>query len=142
MEAIIHLLEQIYASSLTPVQLDSIKSKISFAKSTFHQPRKLHWDEQDVVLITYADQFMEAERHTLATLTSFFERRLQSTFNVVHLLPFYPYSSDDGFSVIDYHQVNPIVGSWQDISRLHQSTRLMFDFVCNHISAHSKWLSG
>lgn len=142
MEAIIHLLEQIYASSLTPVQLDSIKSKISFAKSTFHQPRKLHWDEQDVVLITYADQFMEAERHTLVTLTSFFERRLQSTFNVVHLLPFYPYSSDDGFSVIDYHQVNPIVGSWQDISRLHQSTRLMFDFVCNHISAHSKWLSG
>ncbi len=141
MEAITHLLEEIYASSLTQAQLDTIKSKIIFAKSTQQQQRKLHWDEQDVVLITYADQFMEAEQPTLVTLTSFFEQRLQTTFNLVHLLPFYPYSSDDGFSVIDYHQVNPIVGSWQHISRLNQSTRLMFDFVCNHISAHSKWLA-
>ncbi|NDL64461.1 alpha-amylase family glycosyl hydrolase [Acerihabitans arboris] len=142
MEAITHLLEEIYTSSLTQAQLDTIKSKISFAKSTQQQPRKLHWDEQDIVLITYADQFMAAEQPTLATLTTFFEQRLQATFNLVHLLPFYPYSSDDGFSVIDYHQVNPIVGSWQHISRLNQSTRLMFDFVCNHISAHSKWLAG
>lgn len=142
MEAITQLLAEIYPSSLTQAQLDTIKSKISFAKSTQQQPRKLHWDEQDVVLITYADQFMAAEQPTLATLTTFFEQWLQSTFNLVHLLPFYPYSSDDGFSVIDYHQVNPIVGSWHHISRLNQSTRLMFDFVCNHISAHSTWLAG
>lgn len=142
MDAINQLLEDIYASSLTQAQLDIIRSKISFAKTTQQQPRKRHWDEQDVALITYADQFMAAEEPTLATLTAFFEQRLQNTFNLVHLLPFYPYSSDDGFSIIDYHQVNPIVGSWQHISRLHQSTRLMFDFVCNHISAHSRWLTG
>ena len=140
MEAITRLLKEIYASSLTQAQLDTIKSRITFAKSTLQQPRKNHWDQNDVVLITYADQFMEAEQPTLSTLTTFFDQRLKQTFNVVHLLPFYPYSSDDGFSVIDYHQVNPIVGSWQNISRLHESTRLMFDFVCNHISAHSKWL--
>ncbi len=142
MEAISRLLEEIYASSLSQVQLDTIKSKISFAKSTHQQPRKTHWDQQDIVLITYADQFMEAEKPTLETLTTFFESRLADTFSLVHLLPFYPYSSDDGFSVIDYHQVNPIVGSWQHISRLNAATRLMFDFVCNHISAHSKWLKG
>lgn len=140
MEAITRLLKEIYASSLTQAQLDTIKSQITFAKSTLQQPRKKHWDQNDVVLITYADQFMEAEQPTLSTLTTFFDQRLKRTFNLVHLLPFYPYSSDDGFAIIDYHQVNPIVGSWQNISRLHESTGLMFDFVCNHISAHSKWL--
>ncbi|TKI05054.1 DUF3459 domain-containing protein [Martelella alba] len=142
MEAITRLLEEIYASSITQAQLDTIKSQVSFAKSTLQQSRKAHWDQKDVMLITYADQFMEAEQPTLATLTRFFDQRLRNTFNLVHLLPFYPYSSDDGFSVIDYHQVNPIAGSWQHISALHESTRLMFDFVCNHISAHSKWLAG
>ncbi|CAK8740025.1 Glucosylglycerate phosphorylase [Sodalis praecaptivus] len=60
----------------------------------------------------------------------------------MHLLPFYPYSSDDGFSVIDYQQVNPIVGSWQQIGQLNRSTRLMLDFVCNHMSAESRWVKG
>lgn len=142
MEAITSLLEQIYGDTLDPAQRDTIKSKITFAKSTQLHTRKAHWDEQDVVLITYADQFMEAEKPTLETLTTFFDRHLKQTFSLVHLLPFYPYSSDDGFSVIDYHQVNPIVGSWQHISRLSESTRLMFDFVCNHMSAHSQWLKG
>ncbi|TCL04990.1 MULTISPECIES: alpha-amylase family glycosyl hydrolase [Sodalis] len=142
MEAITQLLEEIYASSLTQAQLDTIKSKINFAKSTLQQPRKSHWDQKDVVLITYADQFMEAEQPTLVSLTTFFQQRLKETFNLIHLLPFYPYSSDDGFAVIDYHQVNPIVGSWQHISILNEYARLMFDFVCNHISSHSKWLAG
>ncbi|MGG1576238.1 alpha-amylase family glycosyl hydrolase, partial [Fictibacillus sp. NRS-1165] len=55
------------------------------------------------------------------------------------LLPFYPYSSDDGFSVIDYKNVNPIAGDWEDVDSLTKVTRLMFDYVCNHISAKSSW---
>ncbi|ORM63799.1 sugar phosphorylase [Mixta calida] len=92
-----------------------------------------------MVLITYADQFREPEAPTLATFSRFYQQHLQSTFNLVHLLPFYPWSSDDGFSVIDYHQVNPICGEWRNVAELHTHTRLMFDFVCNHISAHSPW---
>lgn len=94
------------------------------------------------MLITYADPFMEAEKPTLDTFTTFFNHRLRSTFSLVHLLPFYPYFSDDGFSVIDYQQVNPIIGSWQQIGQLNRSTRLMFDVVCNHMSAESRWVKG
>jgi sucrose phosphorylase len=54
--------------------------------------------------------------------------------NGVHLLPFYPYSSDDGFSVIDYKQVNPALGVWDDVARVGQNF-LMFGSVINHISA-------
>jgi len=93
------------------------------------------------VLITYADQFREADKPTLSTFSRFYQQHLQSTFPLVHLLPFFPWSSDDGFSVIDYHQVDPVCGDWQDIARLHQETRLMFDFVCNHMSAKSAWFS-
>ncbi|WP_281418209.1 alpha-amylase family glycosyl hydrolase [Candidatus Sodalis endolongispinus] len=142
MEAITRLLTEIYPAALSQGQLDTIKSQISFAKSTPHQARKAHWDEDDVVLITYADQFMEAEKPTLNTFTTFFNHRLRTTFSLVHLLPFYPYSSDDGFSVIDYQQVNPIIGSWQQIGELNLTTRLMFDFVCNHMSAESRWVKG
>jgi sucrose phosphorylase len=60
----------------------------------------------------------------------------------VHILPFYPYSSDDGFSVIDYWQVDPSLGEWDDVARLGQSFRLMFDAVINHISRHSRWFEG
>ena len=54
---------------------------------------------------------------------------------------FYPWSSDDGFSVIDYHEVAPETGTWQDVAELKQSTSLMFDFVCNHMSAKSAWFA-
>ncbi|WP_041867274.1 alpha-amylase family glycosyl hydrolase [Sodalis glossinidius] len=142
MEAITRLLRKIYPATLSQGQLDTIKGQISFTKSTPHQARKAHWDEDDVVLITYADQFMEAEKPTLDTFTTFFNHRLRNTFSLVHLLPFYPYSSDYGFSVIDYQQVNPIVGSWQQIGELNLTTRLMFDFICNHMSAESRWVKG
>ena len=57
----------------------------------------------------------------------------------VHILPCFPYSSDDGFSVIDYQQIDPALGDWADVARLGGRYRLMFDFVANHISQHSAW---
>ncbi len=62
--------------------------------------------------------------------------------STVHILPFFPYSSDDGFSVIDYLAVNPDLGTWDDIARLRGDFKLMFDAVINHISAHSAWFQG
>lgn len=41
--------------------------------------------------------------------------------------------------MIDYHRVAPETGEWGDIAELKQSTNLMFDFVCNHMSAKSEW---
>jgi sucrose phosphorylase len=75
----------------------------------------------------------------LQTLTRFSERYLSGLVNGIHLLPFFPYSSDDGFSVIDYRAVNPAFGSWDDISQLGRGFRLMFDAVINHVSAQHEW---
>ncbi|CAH6167322.1 alpha-amylase family glycosyl hydrolase [Pantoea agglomerans] len=141
METITDLIDKIYAGTFPEATFARLLADIATARKAIKLPRKAHWDEQDVVLITYADQFREADKPTLSTFSRFYQQHLQSTFPLVHLLPFFPWSSDDGFSVIDYHQVDPLCGDWQDIARLHQETRLMFDFVCNHMSAHSAWFS-
>lgn len=98
------------------------------------------WNQQDVVLITYADQIRSLDQSPLVALREFLlDYDLAGVINTVHLLPFYPFSSDDGFSVIDYHEVDPTVGSWDDVDSLGLSFRLMFDLVLNHISQQSDW---
>ncbi|MEM6051858.1 alpha-amylase family glycosyl hydrolase [Erwinia sp. P7711] len=139
MDIITPLLDKIYDGTFPRHCMEKLEEAIRHARNTLDHQRKAHWDEKDVVLITYADQFRESEAPTLRTLSRFYQQHLQSSFNIVHLLPFFPYSSDDGFSVIDYHRVNGICGEWSDVAELHQQTRLMFDFVCNHMSAHSAW---
>ncbi|WP_315313530.1 alpha-amylase family glycosyl hydrolase [Pantoea vagans] len=141
MDTITDLIEKIYAGTFPEATFARLQADIATAREAIKLPRKPHWDEQDVVLITYADQFREAGKPTLSTFSRFYQQHLQSTFPLVHLLPFFPWSSDDGFSVIDYQQVDPQCGDWQDIARLHQETRLMFDFVCNHMSSQSAWFS-
>jgi glycosidase len=98
------------------------------------------WDERDVVLITYADQVRSPGKPPLATLREFLlDERWDELLTTVHLLPFYPYSSDDGFSVTDYRAVDPQVGSWGDVARLGEWFDLAFDFVLNHVSRESQW---
>ena len=94
---------------------------------------------RDAILITYADQVVRPGEAPLVTLRKFMENRTQTLLNTVHLLPFYPSSSDDGFSVIHYKEIAPGLGSWEDIADLGRSHRLMFDAVCNHVSQYHYW---
>lgn len=118
-----------------------LNARIENARKVITKKRKPHWDESDVVLITYADQFHSEKEKPLPTFNRFYSRWLASIFSHVHLLPFYPWSSDDGFSVIDYYKVAEETGDWQDIAALNKSCQLMFDFVCNHMSAKSEWFA-
>lgn len=95
--------------------------------------------EKDAILITYGDMVQQPGQKPLATLAEFLPRYLSDIISTIHLLPFFPYSSDDGFSVIDYKQVNPAWGDWPDVAAIGRSFRLMFDAVVNHISAESSW---
>ena len=95
--------------------------------------------EGDSVLITYADQLREPDTLPLEALTRFCDQYLSGLVSTIHILPFYPYSSDDGFSVINYHAVNPEFGDWTHISRLSQNFLLMFDAVINHASVQHEW---
>ncbi len=103
------------------------------------QASRFVFDQRDIFLITYPDIVRSGQATPLATLHAFLHDHLPRTFSFIHLLPFYPYSSDDGFSVIDYLQVDPKLGDWDDISHLAKDSRLMFDAVVNHISAKSEW---
>ncbi|CCJ75462.1 Putative sucrose phosphorylase [Cronobacter muytjensii 530] len=140
-DVIRHLITRIYGDTFSDAHFIALEKAISQTRSEISAPRKKGWDETDVVLITYADQFSAPGEKRLATLQRFFNDWLKPFFSHIHLLPFYPWSSDDGFSVVDYHRVDPQCGDWDDIARLNQHARLMFDFVCNHISAKSDWFA-
>ena len=101
---------------------------------------RLH--EADAVLITYADQVTSANEPPLETLHRFIGGHLAEAVTGVHLLPFYPYSSDDGFSVVDYGLVDADLGDWSHLTSLADDFRLMFDAVINHVSAQSRWFQG
>lgn len=135
------LINHIYGESFSDAHLDVLLTKLEKAAVNITEKRKSGWDEKDVVLITYADQFSAKGEKALPVFTRFYNEWLSRTFSHVHLLPFYPWSSDDGFSVIDYHEVAPETGTWQDVAELKQSASLMFDFVCNHMSAKSEWFA-
>jgi sucrose phosphorylase len=96
-------------------------------------------NEKDVVLITYGDNIQTTNKNSLQSLFKFADEYLDKAINIIHILPFYPYSSDDGFSVIDYKKVNPVLGDWKDIEDIGQKFNLMFDLVANHISSESIW---
>ncbi|MBL9212339.1 MAG: sugar phosphorylase [Opitutaceae bacterium] len=95
--------------------------------------------EHDALLITYADQVTAPGETPLHTLGDFARVHLSGVVSGLHLLPFYPWSSDDGFSVKDYHAVDPAYGTWDDIRRLGAGFDLMFDAVFNHLSVESPW---
>lgn len=98
------------------------------------------WNERDVVLITYGDQISSDELNPLQTLQRFLtERDLPRLINTVHFLPCFPYTSDDGFSVVDYRTVDPELGDWQDVAAIGSDCQLMLDLVLNHISQESEW---
>ncbi|MCP4407052.1 MAG: sugar phosphorylase, partial [Gammaproteobacteria bacterium] len=56
--------------------------------------------ERDTILITYGDMVRQAGERPLQTLSGFAQKHLADVVSTVHILPFYPYSSDDGFSVV------------------------------------------
>ncbi|WP_392344859.1 sugar phosphorylase [Pseudoalteromonas prydzensis] len=112
-------------------------------------PHKNRWDQQDVILIAYGDSIMryrDADQAVavpseppLHTLHRFMKNQCAGTINALHILPFYPYSSDEGFSVMNYVQVNESLGSWDDIQGIAQDVKLMADLVINHCSSRSRW---
>lgn len=98
-----------------------------------------HWDEKDSILICYGDSVLEPDQKPLASLKSFLDTYTKDMIDGVHILPFYPFTTDDGFSVLDYSTVNPSLGDWDDIVAIADNYSLMSDLVINHCSARSLW---
>lgn len=96
-------------------------------------------NEKDIMLITYGDNVQQEGKSHLQTLKNFVDTYCLPEINTTHILPCFPYTSDDGFSVTDYYEIDPNLGTWEDIKSLSETTNLMFDAVVNHMSKSSKW---
>jgi len=127
----------IYKENYSAGILESLVNVLSSYKQTELGGSK--WDEKDVVLITYGDSIKTDGEAPLQTLNSFLKKHLKEQLSVVHILPFFPYSSDDGFSVIDFREVNPELGEWEDVEALSETFDLMADLVINHASSKGEW---
>ncbi len=140
-DRIFPLLQQLYSPQQAVTYHQQILDMLGKVKLT-HVGADHYFSERNITLITYGDTLQKAGEAPLKTLHHFLKQRLKDVITTVHILPFYPYSSDDGFSVIDYYAVNPKLGTWEDVQHLSSDFRLMFDAVINHMSAESKWFKG
>ncbi len=122
--------------SLAKELINIIGKKRKFKKPIF---AKNLWSEDDIMLITYGDSISKNEEKPLLTLNNFLNKELKNLFSIVHILPFFPYSSDDGFAVKDYYSVNQNLGDWKAINEISKNFKLMSDLVINHMSSESKW---
>jgi glucosylglycerate phosphorylase len=133
-------LAAIYPNDVAEAVVQRVETMLERFKNEGGTPvSKRPLTQRDVMLITYADQVHEPNSPPLRTLAEFLETHLVDEISAVHLLPFYPWSSDDGFSVKDFFAVDPKFGDWPDVRRIGEHFDLMFDAVFNHMSAQGDW---
>jgi sucrose phosphorylase len=143
-DRVCHHLSVIYAGIELPITNAELANQLlhtmGLSDQEFHTKSHQNlWSQEDVVLITYGDSLEQQGEPPLRTLHHFLSENCSEIVNSVHILPFFPYSSDDGFSVIDYSSVNEALGDWRDITAIADDYRLMSDLVINHCSARSAW---
>ncbi|MCW8092440.1 sugar phosphorylase [Alteromonas sp. ASW11-130] len=145
-EKVMHHLDAIYADVPLDMPIGKLATQLIETIGIKNEedivmpgPYVNYWDEEDIIMITYGDSVIQEGETPLTTLYNFLNKYCNTTINNVHILPFFPYSSDDGFSVIDYSSVNESLGSWEEVSRIAKDYGLMADLVINHCSARSAW---
>ena len=128
----------LYGAERAPQVLERLQKIMAEYRARVPAP-KGELTERDSILITYGDQVQSPDEKPLQILGRFCSQYLSGIVGGIHILPFYPWTSDDGFSVSDYRKVDPVLGDWEDISRLGQDFRMMFDAVINHASVQHEW---
>ena len=140
------LIEFIYGSELAP----SVEKRVTQLQDQWASlitapdvpSGRLPLSQDDVVMICYGDSIKKQGMSPLQALKEFSDLWLREMISGIHILPFSPYTSDDGFSVVDYREINPDLGDWDDVEDLGEKFNLMFDLVLNHCSASSPWFKG
>ena len=99
------------------------------------------WSADNTYVITYGNSIIDGEHKPLSLLQDFLTENLKGVIKGVHILPYFPYTSDDGFSITDYRVVDSGLGGWEDIERISREFRLMSDLVLNHCSSQSHWFN-
>jgi sucrose phosphorylase len=133
-------LSQLYPGNNTQSLTERLISEMGMGRN-LQAPRALHnnWDERNCIVITYGNTIKRTNEAPLLCLHRFLNSHLAGFIDTVHILPFFPFSSDDGFSVMNYLEVNPTLGNWKDIEAIGKDYKLMADLVINHMSSRSQW---
>ncbi len=131
-------------AKLKLIYQDSYKKEYLIKMQTMleqYQPQKdiKRLSHESVYLITYGDIIQNSNENSLPILHKFVKSKFGRNITDIHLLPMFEYTSDDGFSVTDYLEINQKLGTWDNIEELSKDYNLMFDFVANHISKSSEW---
>ena len=138
MEKVKSLLKKIYGEKTGTTAFERIAPLIQ--KYSVKKSKKAsYFSQEDVVLITYGDSLKKTGEAPLATLHKFANTYLKGAISNIHFLPFFPYSSDDGFSVMDFFEIDPELGTWEEVESIGRNFELMFDYVVNHFSAKGQW---
>ncbi|MFQ3568406.1 MAG: sugar phosphorylase [Aggregatilineales bacterium] len=142
-EQIASLLTRLYPHADIATLITRLRARIEQTKARIGTPPPQDFvTERDVLLITYGSSLRREGQAPLQTLRQFATTYLQDAITAIHILPFFPYTSDDGFAVKDFYQVNPELGTWDDIRQIADRFELMVDLVINHMSAQSDWFKG
>ncbi|MEI6520466.1 MAG: sugar phosphorylase [bacterium] len=136
----IELLEGVYGPVIAAELFPRIAALIALYKKKI-TPSESGWSERDALLITYGDSIVDGQP-PLQVLHNFLSQKVGEIISFVHLLPFYPYSSDDGFAVEDFRAVRDDLGNWDDVIKMSADYRLVFDGVINHVSSSSIYMKG
>ncbi len=132
-------LKLVYGNEYNDEYLDLFKELLTNYQQITTIPKL---SEKTTYLITYGDIISDGKNKTLDTLNDLLKTNFGKNITDVHLLPMFEYTSDDGFSVVDYMKVDPLLGDWENVKKLAKDYNLMFDFVANHISQASTWFQG
>jgi glycosidase len=141
-DSIRHQLEFLYGTATSAAVLPKLAALLEQHRARLTARSDLatqRFSAADALLITYADQVRAPAESPLQTLANFAAQHLRGVVSGIHLLPFYPWSSDDGFAVKDFFAVDPAFGTWSDVARFRPHFDLMFDAVFNHMSAQGEW---
>ena len=138
-KSILENLNDIYAYNLSSKEIKVLAEKIITLNGERKKLKRKSLSQSDILLITYANTIVEKKKRSFLVLEKFLKKYVKKAFSIVHILPFYPASSDGGFSVIDFFKIDERHGNWNDISKLAKDYILMVDIVLNHGSRQSEW---
>ena len=142
LELIADHLARLYPNVNSEALAEQCINAIGIDKNTdFEELDPKRWTEADAILLAYGDSFLDGDQAPLNVLRDTLDAYFSDFYSILHVLPFFPSSSDDGFSVIDHTEVDPLLGEWSHIESLSFRLKLMADVVLNHVSSESEWFT-
>jgi len=107
-----------------------------------------HWLKEAVIYALDVRSFRDGNRDGLGDLkglTAKFDYLVELGITCLWILPFFSSDNQDGgYDIVDYYEIDPRLGTWNDFEKLikkakKSGVRIIIDLVVNHTSKHHPW---